>query len=94
MDTSAHELLSAHTREGRYGGSFENRTRFLREVVAGVVPLLPGLESGCAFRHLTSCPSGPIRNNRTMENPAREFRKPVRDLLPYRWGFGVDPLIR
>ena len=32
----AHELLSARTREGRYGGSFENRTRFLREVVAGV----------------------------------------------------------
>jgi NADPH2 dehydrogenase len=28
-----HEFLSAHTREGRYGGSFENRTRFLREVV-------------------------------------------------------------
>ena len=30
-----HEFLSAHTRAGRYGGSFENRTRFLREVVAG-----------------------------------------------------------
>ena len=29
------ELLSAYTREGRYGGSFENRTRLLRESVAG-----------------------------------------------------------
>ena len=29
------ELLSAYTREGRYGGSFENRTRLLREAVAG-----------------------------------------------------------
>ncbi len=28
-----HEFLSAHTREGDYGGSFANRTRFLREVV-------------------------------------------------------------
>lgn len=27
------ELLASHTREGKYGGSFENRTRFLREVV-------------------------------------------------------------
>ena len=27
-----HELLSARTRPGRYGGSFENRTRFLRSV--------------------------------------------------------------
>jgi len=33
-----HEFLSAHTRAGRYGGSFENRTRFLREVVEGVRP--------------------------------------------------------
>jgi len=32
-----HEFLSAHTREGKYGGSFENRTRFLLEVVQGFV---------------------------------------------------------
>ena len=31
-----HEFLSAYSRRGRYGGSFENRTRFLREVVAGI----------------------------------------------------------
>src|SRR5579859_4405491 len=31
-----HELLTAHTRAGAYGGSFENRTRFLREVVAAI----------------------------------------------------------
>ncbi len=31
-----HEFLSAYSRPGRYGGSFENRTRFLREVVAGI----------------------------------------------------------
>ena len=29
------ELLSAYEREGRYGGSFENRTRLLRESVEG-----------------------------------------------------------
>ena len=28
------ELLSAYTRPGRFGGSFENRTRFLRESIA------------------------------------------------------------
>lgn len=27
------ELLSAHTRKGRYGGSFENRTRFLLNII-------------------------------------------------------------
>ena len=31
------ELLSAYTREGKYGGSFENRTRLLREGIAGAM---------------------------------------------------------
>lgn len=31
-----HELLSAFTRPGEFGGSFENRTRFLREAVSGI----------------------------------------------------------
>ncbi|MBQ6897632.1 MAG: flavin oxidoreductase/NADH oxidase, partial [Clostridia bacterium] len=31
------ELLSAYEREGRYGGSFENRTRLLREGILGAM---------------------------------------------------------
>lgn len=31
------ELLSAYTREGRYGGSLENRTRLLRESISGAI---------------------------------------------------------
>jgi 2,4-dienoyl-CoA reductase-like NADH-dependent reductase (Old Yellow Enzyme family) len=41
-----HEFLSAVDRHGRYGGSFENRTRFLREIVAGIRAAAPGLEIG------------------------------------------------
>jgi 2,4-dienoyl-CoA reductase-like NADH-dependent reductase (Old Yellow Enzyme family) len=41
-----HEFLTAVTREGRYGGGFENRTRFLREIVAGVRRDAPGLLIG------------------------------------------------
>ncbi|HEY7180200.1 MAG TPA: NADH:flavin oxidoreductase, partial [Blastocatellia bacterium] len=41
-----HEFLTATTREGRYGGPFENRTRFLRELVAGVRRDAPGLMIG------------------------------------------------
>jgi len=41
-----HELLSAIDRSGKYGGSFENRTRFLRNVVAAVHAAAPGLEMG------------------------------------------------
>jgi NADPH-dependent glutamate synthase beta subunit-like oxidoreductase/2,4-dienoyl-CoA reductase-like NADH-dependent reductase (Old Yellow Enzyme family) len=35
------ELLASHTREGRYGGSYENRTRLLRESAAAVRGALP-----------------------------------------------------
>ncbi len=41
-----HEFLSAVDRPGRYGGDFENRTRFLREVTAGVRAEAPGLAVG------------------------------------------------
>lgn len=37
------ELLAGHTRPGRYGGSFENRTRFLLNVVDRIRQELPGL---------------------------------------------------
>ena len=44
-----HEFLSARTREGKYGGSFENRTRFLTSVVAGIKSAAPGLELSVRF---------------------------------------------
>ncbi|MBN2006921.1 MAG: NADH:flavin oxidoreductase [Anaerolineae bacterium] len=41
-----HEFLSAVDRPGRYGGSLENRTRFLREIVAGIRAAAPALGIG------------------------------------------------
>jgi len=41
-----HEFLSAVDRPGKYGGSFENRTRFLREIVDGIRAEAPGLDIG------------------------------------------------
>ena len=41
-----HELLSGRTRPGRYGGSLENRTRFLRSVTEGIRANVPGLLVG------------------------------------------------
>ncbi len=38
-----HELLSARSRPGRYGGSLENRTRFLRSIVGGIRATSPDL---------------------------------------------------
>jgi 2,4-dienoyl-CoA reductase-like NADH-dependent reductase (Old Yellow Enzyme family) len=41
-----HEFLSAVDRPGDYGGSFENRTRFLRELVAVIRRDAPALDIG------------------------------------------------
>ncbi len=41
-----HEFLSARARPGRYGGSFENRTRFLRALVEAARRDAPGLDIG------------------------------------------------
>lgn len=41
-----HELLSAYTRPGRYGGDFHGRTRFMREIVEGIRAECPGLMIG------------------------------------------------
>ncbi len=41
-----HEFLSAVNRPERYGGNFENRTRFLREIVEGIRTKAPGLGIG------------------------------------------------
>lgn len=41
-----HEFLSAVNREGKYGGSFENRTRFFKTIIEGIQKNAPGLEIG------------------------------------------------
>ncbi|MEZ6087184.1 MAG: NADH:flavin oxidoreductase [Pirellulaceae bacterium] len=41
-----HELLSGYDRAGKYGGDFENRTRFLRNIVDGIRTEAPGLHIG------------------------------------------------
>lgn len=41
-----HELLSSIDRPGRFGGSFENRTRFLREIVTGIRSSAPSMKFG------------------------------------------------
>jgi len=42
-----HEFLSAVDRPAPYGGSFENRTRFFREIAEGIHDACPGLSLAC-----------------------------------------------
>ena len=41
-----HEILSGYDRPGEFGGSFENRTRFLRDIVAGIRAACPQMKFG------------------------------------------------
>src|SRR6185295_11005814 len=54
-----HELLAAHTREGEFGGSFANRTRFLREIVAGIRAVVPSLKIGVRLSAFDTVPYRP-----------------------------------
>jgi 2,4-dienoyl-CoA reductase-like NADH-dependent reductase (Old Yellow Enzyme family) len=84
----AHEFLSAVDREGAYGGSLENRTRFLREVVEGIRAEAPGLKMGVRLSAIDSVPFKP--------DPARSAPGalgpgiPEEHAIPYRYAFGAS----
>jgi NADPH2 dehydrogenase len=85
-----HEFLSAHTREGDYGGSFENRTRFLREIVEGIRNLAPDLPIGVRLSAFDTVPfyPDPERSHNGKLGPG--IPEAYASLIPYRWGFGVN----
>lgn len=59
-----HEFLSAVDRDGRYGGSFENRTRFLCEIVDGIRREVPGLHIGVRLSAFDWIPFRPGGNGK------------------------------
>ena len=85
-----HEFLSAHTRAGDYGGSFENRTRFLREVVAAVRAGAPRLTIGVRLSAFDTVPFAPDPQRSEAGKPGIGVPESFTALLPYRWGFGVN----
>jgi NADPH2 dehydrogenase len=86
-----HEFLSAHTREGKYGGSFENRTRFLREIVAGIRSAAPTLQIGVRLSAFDIVPFRPDPSKSSVGKLGPGIPEPYEQLIPYRFGFGVDP---
>ena len=85
-----HEFLSGHTRAGNYGGSFENRTRFLREVMQGVRAVAPYMLIGV---RLSAFDLIAFRSDATQAESGKTgpgVPETAEQLLPYRWGFGVD----
>jgi NADPH2 dehydrogenase len=85
-----HEFLSAHVRDGDYGGSFENRTRFLKEVVEGIRASAPGLEIGVRLSAFDTVPYQAHPASSAPGKPGAGAAEAFADRLPYRWGFGVN----
>lgn len=82
-----HEMLSARSRPGRYGGSFDNRTRLFREIVAGIRRETPNLMLGTRISVFDAVPFQKPHGDPAAAGEPVEYHH----LLPYRYGFGVNP---
>ena len=77
-----HEMLSGFDRPGDFGGSFENRTRFLRNIVAGIRAEAAGLEIGVRVSIFDFVPFEPADGEDRVGVPSAAS--------PYRHAFGGD----
>ena len=84
-----HEFLSAHTRPGRYGGSFENRTRFLREIVAGIRARTSQLKIGVRLSAFDFVPFHPDPAQSEGSKLGPGIPDDFSSLVPYDYGFGA-----
>lgn len=83
-----HEFLSAFTRAGDYGGSFENRTRILREIVQGIRASGNKIELGV---RLSAFDFVPFKPDPTRAQPGKLGPGiPEEFPLPYPYAFGVN----
>jgi 2,4-dienoyl-CoA reductase-like NADH-dependent reductase (Old Yellow Enzyme family) len=85
-----HEFLSARRREGRYGGSFENRTRFLREIVQGIRSVAPRLRIGVRLSAFDTIPFRPDPALSSPGKPGPGIPEMWPNDEPYDCGFGVN----
>jgi 2,4-dienoyl-CoA reductase-like NADH-dependent reductase (Old Yellow Enzyme family) len=77
-----HEFLSSITRPGQYGGSLENRTRFLHQIVNGIRSKAPKLLVGVRLSAFDFTPF----HKRALDN----IGEPIPSETPYPFTFGGD----
>jgi len=84
-----HEFLSARTRAGKYGGSFENRTRVLREIVHAIRGSGNRIELGV---RLSAFDTVPFKPDPALSQPGKPGPGVAEQTeLPYIFAFGADP---
>lgn len=85
-----HEFLSAVTREGEFGGSFENRTQFLREIVDGIRAVAPGMRLGVRLSAFDMVPFRPDPERSTERQLGPGIPEEHGGYLPYHYAFGTS----
>jgi 2,4-dienoyl-CoA reductase-like NADH-dependent reductase (Old Yellow Enzyme family) len=86
-----HEFLGAHTRPGEFGGCWENRTRPLREIVAGIQSVAPNLGIGVRLSAFDFVPFKPDASRAEPGKLGPGIPEDFSHCLPYRYGFGMNP---
>jgi 2,4-dienoyl-CoA reductase-like NADH-dependent reductase (Old Yellow Enzyme family) len=83
-----HEFLSARSRPGKYGGSFDNRTRILREIVSRIHSRKIKIDVAVRLSAFDFVPFKPDPARSTPGKPGPGI--PEAHEVPYRFAFGVD----
>lgn len=86
-----HEFLSAYTRPGKYGGSFENRTRILREIVEGIRESGNEIEIGVRLSAFDFVPFKPNPDGAVPGKLGPGMPEEYAEHLPYRYAFSTNP---
>jgi 2,4-dienoyl-CoA reductase-like NADH-dependent reductase (Old Yellow Enzyme family) len=82
-----HEFLAAHTRADEYGGSFENRTRILREIIEGIRASGNDIDFGV---RLSAFDTVPFKPDPTRAKPGKLGPGVPEDFsAPYPYAFGA-----
>jgi NADPH2 dehydrogenase len=87
-----HEFLSAFTRTGRYGGSFENRTRLLREIIAAIRASGNNIDLAVRLSAFDFVPFHPDPTQSQAGKLGPGVPVDFSHCLPYRYAFGCNPL--
>jgi NADPH2 dehydrogenase len=85
-----HEFLSAFTRPGKYGGSFENRTRILREIISGIRATGNKIDFGVRLSAFDFVPFKPDPALSSPGKPGPGIPEDYSQCLPYQYAFGVN----
>jgi 2,4-dienoyl-CoA reductase-like NADH-dependent reductase (Old Yellow Enzyme family) len=85
-----HEFLGAFTRPGPFGGSFENRTRILRGIVAGIRACGNRIDLGVRLSAFDFVPFKPDPARAEPGKLGPGIPEDFSHCLPYHYGFGVN----